>query len=512
MSILDRAVTVTDFVRLHASDQPALWFEGREISYATLDARSNQCAQALLAAGVAPGDRVAALTKNCDEFAVLWFGAMKVRACTVPVNTRLAAPEIASILGNCGASLLFVGPEFAAMLPAIRDACPNVTRAIGLEGEFGPWIDGYPANDPHLAADPNDDIVQLYTSGTTGLPKGVPLTHTNFIGQLRSGSQQEFGAWEAGSSSLVALPVFHVAGAVCLQFAMLHGARAVMVRDIVPPELARLIPEQRIDYAFLTPTVIHFILAVPGIEGGDFSSLKHIFYGASPISEDLLKRAMARFPCPFSQVYGMTEATGVVTSLPPERHVPGKLLSCGLPVPGVELRIVDANGRDVPQGAVGEVTVRASFVMRGYWNQPEATASVLSPDGWYRTGDAGWLDADGDLFIHDRIKDMIVSGGENVYPAEVENALAGHPDIFEVAVIGVPDDRWGEAVKAIVVPKPGSAPDPESIIAWARARIGGFKVPKSVDFVDAMPRNATGKVLRRVLRDPYWEGVVRRVA
>ena len=512
MSILDRATVVTDFVRMHAGEQPALWFEGREVSYATLDERSNRCAQALLAAGVAPGDRVAALAKNCDEFAVLWFGAMKVRACTVPVNTRLSAAEIASILGNAGASMLFVGPEFIAMLPAIRDACPGLRRVVALESEFESWIDGYAATDPRLVADPEDDIVQLYTSGTTGLPKGVPLTHTNFIEQLRSGSQQEFGAWEAGSSSLIALPVFHVAGAVSLQFAMLHGARAVMVRDIVPPEMARLIGEQRINYAFLTPTVIHFLLAVPGIEGGDFSSLRHIFYGASPISEDLLKRAMARFPCPFSQVYGMTEATGVVTSLPPERHVPGKLLSCGQPVPGVELRIVDANGRDVPQGAVGEVTVRAAFVMRGYWNQPDATAAVLDADGWYRTGDAGWLDEDGDLFIHDRIKDMIVSGGENVYPAEVENALAGHPDIFEVAVIGVPDDRWGESVKAIVVPKPGAAQDPESVIAWARARIGGFKVPKSVDFVEAMPRNATGKVLRRVLREPYWAGAGRRVA
>ena len=515
MSILDRIATVTDFVRVHARERPeqaAIWFEERELSYAALHHRSSQCARALLAAGVAPGDRIAALTKNCDAFAILWFGAMKVRACVVPVNTRLAVREIASILANSGARMLFVGPEFTGMLPAIRDACPNLSTVIALEGEFGPWIDAYPANDPKLAERADDDIIQLYTSGTTGLPKGVPLTHTNLIEQLRSGTLQEYGAWEPGCTSLVALPVFHVAGAVCLLFAMLHGARAVTVRDIVPIELTGIISDQGINYAFLTPTVIHFILAVPGIETGDFSSLKHIFYGASPISEDLLKRAMARFPCAFSQVYGMTEASGVVTSLPPERHVPGKLLSCGQPVPGVELRIVDADGNDVPQGQVGEVAVRAAFVMRGYWNQPEATAAVLSSDGWYRTGDAGWLDPDGDLFIHDRIKDMIVSGGENVYPAEVENALAGHPDIFEVAVIGVPDDRWGEAVKAIVVPRPGGAQDPESIIAWARARIGGFKVPKSVDFVEAMPRNATGKVLRRLLREPYWQGTGRRVA
>jgi long-chain acyl-CoA synthetase len=201
----------------------------------------------------------------------------------------------------------------------------------------------------------------------------------------------------------------------------------------------------------------------------------------------------------------------VVTSLAPEAHVPGKLLSCGRPVPGVELRVLDAMGNDVKQGEVGEVAVRGAGVMRGYWRQPEATAAAIDANGWYRTGDAGWLDGDGDLFIYDRVKDMIVSGGENVYPAEVENAIDGHPDVAEVAVIGVPDALWGEAVKAIIVAKPGAAADEASVIAWARKRIGGFKVPKSVDFVDALPRNATGKVLRRMLRERYWSGLERRV-
>jgi acyl-CoA synthetase (AMP-forming)/AMP-acid ligase II len=520
MSWEDDVTAVTDFVRTQARLRPdaaAFWFEGRETSFADLDARSSQCAQALLAVGARPGERVATLCKNTDAFPVLWFGAMKARACAVPLNTRLAPPEIAAILRDSAASILVFGQEFAAMVEAIAAECPELRTLVQFEAGhatlpgFDAWIGALPTMDPNLAADAADDVIQLYTSGTTGLPKGVPLNHANCLAQCRVGRELSYGRWGAGKSTLLALPVFHVAGAIVGLLAVSQGVRAVMVREIVPAELARVIAEQRVAYAFLTPTVIHFILAVPEAADADFSALEQIFYGASPISEDLLRRAMARFPCAFSQVYGMTEATGVVTTLPPEAHVPGKLLSCGRPVPGVELRVLDATGNDVAQGEVGEVAVRGAGVMRGYWRQPAATAAAIDADGWYRTGDAGWLDGDGDLFIYDRVKDMIVSGGENVYPAEVENAIDGHPGVAEVAVIGVPDERWGEAVKAIIVPKQGVAADEASVIAWARERIGGFKVPKSVDFVETLPRNATGKVLRRMLRERYWAGHERRV-
>jgi acyl-CoA synthetase (AMP-forming)/AMP-acid ligase II len=261
----------------------------------------------------------------------------------------------------------------------------------------------------------------------------------------------------------------------------------------------------------MAPVMINALLQTPGVETADFSSLKAVSYGASPISEAVLVQATKTFGCDFIQFYGMTETTGAGMTLGPAEHR-GKLLrSCGRPWATLEARVADEDGRELPRGQIGEIEMRGPIIMAGYWNRPEATAETIRPDGWLRTGDAGLMDEDGYVFIHDRLKDMIVSGAENVYPAEVENAIQGCPGVADVAVVGVPDDRWGEAVKAVVVAMPGEAPDPADIIAWARQRIAGFKAPKSVDFIDALPRNASGKVLRRELRRPYWEGRSRKV-
>jgi acyl-CoA synthetase (AMP-forming)/AMP-acid ligase II len=274
-----------------------------------------------------------------------------------------------------------------------------------------------------------------------------------------------------------------------------------------------VIAEHRITHSFLVPAMIQFMLQVPGADRANYSSLKGISYGASPISEKVLIDAMRVFKCDFMQVYGLTETTGAITLLPPEDHDPAnvkKLLSCGFAQEGVELRIVGDGGEDLATGQVGEIAVRSRQVMGGYWNLPDATRRAIQGD-WFFTGDAGYLDDKGYLYIYDRVKDMIVSGGENIYPAEVESALFGHPAVADVAVIGVPDERWGEAVKAIVVKKPGASLGAGELIGFARERIAGYKVPRSVDFLDALPRNPSGKILKRELRKPYWGSRTRQI-
>jgi len=312
---------------------------------------------------------------------------------------------------------------------------------------------------------------------------------------------------------LIAMPFFHVAGVNIGLLALAQGAHGIVLGETDPAEILRLVAAKGVTYAFLVPALILFVMQHPKAAETDFSSLKNISYGASPISDEVLLRAKKIFGCEFLQVYGLTETTGGGTFLLPEDHEParGKLRSCGRPAPGHEIRVVDGSGKPLAAGEVGEIQIRSNNVMKGYWNKQEATAKAVCPERWFSTGDAGFFDDEGYLYIHDRVKDMIVSGGENIYPAEVENAIMGHPAVADVAVIGVPDERWGEAVKAIVVKKPGVDAAPAEIIAYARERIAGFKLPKSVDFIDVLPRNPSGKVLRKDLRAPYWEGRARQV-
>jgi acyl-CoA synthetase (AMP-forming)/AMP-acid ligase II len=272
------------------------------------------------------------------------------------------------------------------------------------------------------------------------------------------------------------------------------------------------VEQYRIKNMFLVPAVIQFVIALPGIEQRNLTSLQRVFYGASAISDEVLLRAKDVLGADFTQLYGLTETVGGGTYLPAEMHDPakGKLRSCGRSYPGYEIKVVDGEGNTVPTGSVGEILIRSGTIMKGYWKRPDATSKSVV-DGWFYSGDAGYFDEDGYLYIHDRVKDMIVSGGENVYPAEVENALMSHPGVADAAVIGVPDEKWGEAVKGIVVLKPDSDATAEDIIAFCRTRIAGYKTPKSIDFMQALPRNPSGKILRRELREPYWAGRERRV-
>ena len=496
----------------------AMWFEGRETSFAELDQRTNQVANGLIAAGVKPGDRVAYLGKNMDVYYEMFLGANKARIALAAMNNRLAAPELEFVLSDSEAKVLFVAQDYYDVIETILPNCSSIQTVIAIDGghaewtDFTPWRDSQSETDPKLSHEGEDDVLQLYTSGTTGLPKGVRLTNNNFLSFFEQAAELIWAHYEVGDPVLDAMPLFHIAGVNIGLLSLIQGAKAVILREIHPIHILDLIEQQRIRHGFLVPAVILMLTQTPGVRERDFSSYKIMSYGASPIAESLLLEAADIFGCQFTQVYGLTETTGGATYMLPEAHDParGKLRSCGVPYPGTEIKCVDENGTEVPQGEVGEILIKSGFVMKGYWKRDEATAEAIK-DGWFRTGDAGYFDDEGFLYIHDRVKDMIVSGGENVYPAEVENGLFGHPDIADVAVIGVPDEKWGECVKAIIVAKPGTTPNEADIIAYAKTRIAGYKCPKSVDVVEALPRNASGKVLRRQLREPYWEGVKRRV-
>ena len=496
----------------------AMWFEGRETSFAELDQRTNQVANGLIAAGVKPGDRVAYLGKNMDVYYEMFLGANKARIALAAMNNRLAAPELEFVLSDSEAKVLFVAQDYYDVIETILPNCSSIQTVIAIDGghaewtDYTYWRDDQNITDPKLPHDGEDDVLQLYTSGTTGLPEGVRLTNNNFLSFFEQAAELIWAHYDVGDPVLDAMPLFHIAGVNIGLLSLIQGAKAVILREIHPIHILDLIEQQRIRHGFLVPAVILMLTQTPGVRERDFSSYKIMSYGASPIAESLLLEAADIFGCQFTQVYGLTETTGGATYMLPEAHDParGKLRSCGVPYPGTEIKCVDENGTEVPQGEVGEILIKSGFVMKGYWKRDEATADAIK-DGWFRTGDAGYFDDEGFLYIHDRVKDMIVSGGENVYPAEVENGLFGHPDIADVAVIGVPDEKWGECVKAIIVAKPGTTPNEADIIAYAKTRIAGYKCPKSVDVVEALPRNASGKVLRRQLREPYWEGVKRRV-
>jgi acyl-CoA synthetase (AMP-forming)/AMP-acid ligase II len=490
---------------------PAVTLGDRTLTFAELDARSSRVAQALLQAGVGPQDRVAILDKNAPTFYEVVFGAAKIGAVTVGLNFRLAAPEIGAIVADAQPRVVVVAPEFRELL---GDASGG-PRVVELGADYEAWLAGAADEDPGAGTDPDDVVLQLYSSGTTGQPKGAMLTSANLMFTPRMG--REFYGMGPDTVNLVPSPLFHIGGVGYSLTALGQGGHTVLVRDVNPAALLALIEQHRVTHTFLVPAVVQMLAECPALPGTDLSSLRRIAYGAAPMGETQLLKAMALFDCAFMGVYGMTETAGSVTALSPEDHDPGGpraalLRSVGRPLPWLELRVVDpATGEDAAPGGVGEIWVRSGQNTVGYWGQPALTAETMVAGGWLRTGDAAYLDDRGYVYMHDRMKDMVVSGGENVYPAEVENVLYAHPEVLEAAVIGVPSDRWGETVKAVVVLRPGSTLDQASLIAFARARLAHYKCPTTVDFADELPRNASGKVLKKVLREPFWAGVGRKV-
>jgi long-chain acyl-CoA synthetase len=514
---------VASIVRNNLAKQPnaiSLVLGEKTLTWAQLNSRAAQVAQGLRRAGVKSQDRVAFLDKNGIEHFEVFYGCAMLNAVSVDVNWRLAGPEVAYIVNDSEAEVFIVGQEFVPILDAIIKDLTKIKTVIVIGGhpshnDYERWVSAQSAVDPKVATKPSDIAFQLYSSGTTGRPKGVMLTNDNFFALLPA-ARDVWGMSE-NTVNLVAMPLFHIGGGGWATAGQFAGARSIIMRDVDPAAMLTLIEKQRITHGFVVPALLQFALIMPNIGTTDFSSLELIAYGASPISEAVLEGSIKAFKCPFMQVYGLTETTGVVTVLGPEDHDlssanKGRLRSCGKPFTGIELRIVDSDTtKDVPVGDVGEIWIRSRQVMKGYWNMPEETAKSIVKGGWFRSGDAGYFDKDGYVYIFDRVKDMIVSGGENVYPAEVENALMAHPAIADVAVIGVPDEKWGEVPMALVVRKPDTTVTEQEIISFARERLAGFKTPKTVGWIDALPRNPSGKILKKILREPYWVGHTRRV-
>ncbi len=466
--------------------------------------------------GVAPTDRFAVLALNSHQYLELWHAAFMGAGVINPLNLRLAPKELAYIITDSGTEAIFSDPTFAPLVAAARkeigDADP--IRKVVLIGEGdAPHDVGYEAllaaASPEMPREPEetDPVVLMYTGGTTGLPKGVLIEHRAEILNIYHAAMT-IPSLDLGTY-LLQTPMFHAASMLGILGPPIFGGRVVFIPMYSPEGVLDLIETHGVTDTLMVPTMIGLCLAHEKYRPERLASLRRLVYGASPMPEATLARLQQDLPdLDLLQGYGMTEACSTVTLLLPEDHAPGspRLRSVGKPVLGVQLSIQDEEGRVLPRGEIGEVCTRGGHMMREYWNKPEATAETFR-GGWYHTGDAGYQDEDGYVFLVDRVKDMIVTGGENVYSAEVESAISTHPDVAQVAVIGIPDEKWGEAVHAIVVPQPGVVITVEGIITHTRASIAGYKVPKSVDFrTEPLPLSGALKVLKRDLRAPYWKG------
>ncbi|QSJ14939.1 fatty acid--CoA ligase [Nostoc sp. UHCC 0702] len=514
----DEITTLADLVRVqarHFSDTKALIFPDKFLTYLQLHTQSNRVANALLEQGMKAKSRIAILAKDSLHSFEILFACAKINAVLVPINWRLAASEVSYILNDANVEILFVGSEFHSLVKSIKNEINSVKTIIALEKveqdwlNYNAWYQQHSDVQPHIIVEPNDVAVQMYTSGTTGRPKGVQLGHYSFFAIAKEIVKQNktWIGWNEKDKSLIIIPLFHIGGLWWAIRGLASGAENILLKAFVGTEVLEAIEKYRITKICMVPAMMQVLLTEPSCQQTDFSSLQYIVYGGSPIAESLLKTAIKTFNCNFVQIYGMTETGNCAVSLPANST---RLKSAGKPFPGVSVAVVNNQGKALAIGEIGEICIKSPANMIGYWKLPEATATTLV-DGWIHTGDAGYFDEEGYIYICDRVKDMICYAGENVYPAEIENILYEYPAIAEVAVIGIPDEDWGESIKAIVVLKAGMQATALDIINFVRSKIADFKLPRSVEFVESLPRTPSGKIQKGKLREKYWQGYQRKV-
>jgi len=516
-------MNTTEFLMITSAicpDRAAISFEGKKYTFAQLSERVNRLANALSGVGIEKGDVVAILQVNCNQYVEAYYAVAKIGAIFVPLNFRAKNDELVHMLNNSDAKALFVGERYVDQVNSMRPELPLMKHYISIESKQ----DGMPYYEDLLASASADEVfsdiaddditILMYTAGTTGLPKGVPLPHNSFsVYMLQNVNPADPDTEE---TNILTVPLYHVAGIQAMLAATYGGRTLAMMRQFDVDEWLDTVQREKANRAMLVPTMLKRVIDHPDFDKYDISSLKVITYGAAPMPFEVIKKAIGVLPgVNFINAFGQTETASTITSLGPEDHVikgteeekEKKLRrltsSIGRPMSDVQMKIIDEGGNELPLGEVGEIVAKGPRVMGGYWKDAEKTAKTMTKDGWLRTGDMGYRDEEGYFYLAGRGDDLIIRGGENISPEEVENALYAHPAVEEAAVIGIPDPEWGEDPRAIVVLKKGMAATAEEIMEFCRQRLSSFKRPRSVVFVDELPRTSTGKVLKRVLRDQY---------
>ena len=501
-------------------DKEVIVFEGKRYTFSQLNERANRLGNALMGMGLEKGDRVATLAVNCNQCIEIYFAAAKIGAIHVPLNFRARGNELAYMLNSCEANTLFVGERYIELVESIKPELKSVKNFVSIdkpqEGmlNYEDVLASASPEDIFTEIGDDDTTILMYTAGTTGFPKGVMLPHNSFAIYVLENVTPADPVTE--EKNILTVPLYHVAGVQAMMAAIYGGRTMVMERQFEPEEWLELVQGEKVDRAMMVPTMLKQLIDHPDFAKYDLSSLKVITYGAAPMPLEVIKKAMDIFPgVNFINAFGQTETASTITTLSPDDHVLSgtdeekekklkRLSSIGKPMSDVEMKVVDEEGNDLPQGEVGEIVARGPRVMSGYWKDEEKTEKTVDKDGWVHTGDMGYVDEDGYFFLAGRATDMIIRGGENISPEEVEVVLHGYPKIDEAAVIGIPDEDWGEVPKAYCVVKEGCEDcTPEEIMEYCRANLASYKRPRVVEFIDELPRNPMGKVLKRVLREQH---------
>ncbi len=515
--------TFAHIIHRHAllrPDKEAYVYEGQRLNYADYNARVNSLVHALTKMGIRKGDSIGILSWNCLDYAIVYGAAMKGGYVLSRFNPRLGAEELDYLINYSEAGTLFVGPEMFKVFAAIRPKLKGVEHFVAMEepAEGMDYLEDllkqYPGDEPDVIVDEDDRFYIIYTSGTTGVPRGAVYTHREAWDDCRTYIINQ--SIQPDDRHIQVSPMFHIAGDTMVRSLLYMGACNIIMKSFDAETALKLIQEEKATHISIVPTHLIAMMAVPNLKKYDFSSLKFIWYGGSPMPLEVVKKGLEIFGPIFGQGYGQSESGPAITHLPKEDHdVIGRpeerrLSSVGQPDIGVQVRVVDDKDNDVAPGEMGEIIVRSKHIMREYWKKPADTRKTIV-DGWLHTGDIGYYDEAGYVYIVDRKKDMIITGGENVFPREVEEVIYRHPSVQEAAVIGIPDPYWVEKVHAVVSLKKGANCTAEELIALCKQNLAGYKSPKSVEFMDALPKNAAGKIMKRELREKYWEGQDRKI-